>query len=88
MPPASPEPPSGEPPQHPFAVALEWVSRIAAAVIVMVGLGLGGRWLDQKLGTRYWVLVGFLFGLPVGIGYLIWVTHRLQSERKPPSQSS
>ncbi len=86
VPPTSTQPPDGSPQPSPMALALEWVSRILAAVLVMVGLGLGGQWLDRKFGTRYWVLVGFLIGLPVGLGYLIWITRRLQSGGKPPEK--
>lgn len=48
-----------------------WVSRIFAAVAVMVVPGLAGQWLDQRWGTGFLGLVGFALGMVSGIAYLL-----------------
>ncbi len=70
-----PQPPSEPQGPSPLALALEWVSRILAAVVVMVGPGLLGQWADARWGTRHWALLGFAVGMPIGLAYLIWITH-------------
>ena len=71
-----PEPPK----QHPMAAAMQWVSRILAAALMMVLPGLAGQWLDGKLETSFLTLVGFAFGLIGSMYYLIAITKR---EAKP-----
>ncbi len=62
------------PPQHPMAAAMQWVSRIMAAGLMMVLPGLAGQWLDKRLGTGFIVLAGFAAGLAMSIAYLIAIT--------------
>ena len=57
-----------------MALAMSWVSRIIAAVLVMVLPGLAGQWLDQRLGTTVLALAGFAFGLIGGVFYLLAIT--------------
>ena len=57
--------------RSPFAAGMEWASRIFAVVIVMVGPGLVGQWLDRRRGTGFLALIGFALGLTGGIAYLI-----------------
>lgn len=59
---------------HPIGRAAEWVTRVLTVVILMVGPGFLGNWIDQKLGTRFLVVLGFLFGLTAGIYYLLVLT--------------
>lgn len=73
--------PGGSPPVNapsdqpsPIGLALEWVSRIFAVVMVMVLLGLFGQWLDGQFGTGFLVLVGFGVGLTAGIWLLLSMT--------------
>jgi hypothetical protein len=58
----------------PFAEAMEWVSRIAAVALMMVLPGLGGQWLDGRLGTKFVGLLGFALGVTSGIAYLVMMT--------------
>jgi F0F1-type ATP synthase assembly protein I len=47
---------------------------------IVVGL-LGGRWLDQRLGTRGWLMViGFLFGVAASFNILFKAARRLREE--------
>lgn len=73
---ASPEP------EQPMAAAMQWVSRIFAAAILMVLPGLAGQWLDEKLGSRFLVLLGFGGGLVSGMLYLIGQTRQAELRRK------
>ena len=58
----------------PLSIALEWVSRITAVALVMVLPGLLGYWLDQKLGTGFLMLAGFVFGIVGGMYSLLALT--------------
>ncbi len=57
-----------------MAAAMQWVSRIMAAGLMMVLPGLAGQWLDGRLGTSFLVLVGFAAGIWIAIAYLIAIT--------------
>lgn len=47
---------------------------------VVVGL-LGGRWLDQRFGTRGWLtVIGFLFGIAASFNILFKAARRLREE--------
>ena len=61
-------------PQNPMTAAMQWVSRIMAAGLMMVLPGLAGQWLDGRLGTSFIVLVGFAAGIWFSIAYLIAIT--------------
>jgi hypothetical protein len=82
--PLTPEPTvSGEPDgRPPMALAMEWVSRILAVVVVMIAPGLLGGWLDKRLGTGFLTLLGFALGLTAGTAYLLVVT-RSKRPRAP-----
>jgi hypothetical protein len=60
--------------------AIEVMSRVFAAVAVMVLPGIAGQWLDNKWGTGYLALVGFLFGVPFGIYYLLETSGALRKK--------
>lgn len=64
---------------NPMAIALEWVARIIAIGFEMVLPGLAGQWLDQRFGTSYLAIGGFVFGVVAGIWHLIVMT-------RPPSR--
>jgi hypothetical protein len=67
----------------PMAIAMEWVSQVTTVVLEMVLPGLGGQWLDGKLDTGYLGLLGFAFGVTLGVWHLIWMTRpRNQSPRR------
>ena len=67
--------------------AFDWVARIMAVALVMFLPGLGGEWLDNRLGTNFLVLIGFAFGLTVGVAYLIWITQTLNRRKDDNSKT-
>ena len=62
------------PPQHPMALAMQWVARITAAGLMMVLPGLAGQWCDGWFGTGFLALGGFAVGIAVSIVYLVAIT--------------
>ena len=62
------------PPADPVALAMEWVSKITTVALEMVLPAIGGRYLDQRLGTKYWALAGLVLGFSVGIWHLLQMT--------------
>lgn len=63
-----------------MAEAMNWVSKITTVALEMVLPGLAGLWLDHQLETRFFILLGFAFGVPLGIWHLIVMTKRRDSE--------
>ena len=60
---------------HPFAIAMQWVSRITTVALEMVLPGLAGLWLDGRWGTSPLLgLVGFGLGMTLGIYHLVQMT--------------
>lgn len=73
----------------PAAFAYGWVARMTTVVLEMALPGLGGQWLDSKLGTNYWVIVGFVAGFALGIFHLLQMVKQQgpknsQSDESPP----
>ena len=62
--------------------ALDWVSRILSVVVVMVGPGLLGQWLDKKFELNFLATIGFIGGLVCGIAYLLWLVKRAGSRKQ------
>ena len=58
-------------PQHPLALAFEWVSKITTVALEMVLPGVAGVWLDKQWGTSWIALLGFSVGLVVGMWHLL-----------------
>ncbi|GIW92948.1 MAG: hypothetical protein KatS3mg110_0989 [Pirellulaceae bacterium] len=56
-----------------WATAVQWLSVATTVAGVILAFGWLGHWLDQRLGTRFLVVVGFLLGLVSGMGYLLAV---------------
>lgn len=54
--------------------AMDIVSKVAAAVFMMVVPGVIGQKLDQRWDTGYLALLGFLFGNLFGFYYLITIS--------------
>jgi hypothetical protein len=54
-----------------MVVAMQWVARITTVVIEMVAPGLAGQWADRRWGTNFLGLLGFAFGLTLGIWHLV-----------------
>ena len=59
---------------HPVGDAMGWVARIIAAGLIMVLPGLGGNWVDQRLGTHFVALLGFAVGIAWSLVYLLAIT--------------
>jgi Putative F0F1-ATPase subunit Ca2+/Mg2+ transporter len=70
------------PAQHPLALAMEWVAKITTVGLVMVLPAVGGEYLDTRLGTKYWVLIGLGCGVVAGMVHLLRIT---RSPPKPPT---
>ncbi len=68
-----------DPPRHPTAVALEWSTKITTVALEMCLPAVGGWYLDQMWGTRFWVLIGAVIGPPVGIWHLLRMTQQAQA---------
>jgi hypothetical protein len=65
-----------------MAVAMQWVGRIFAAVLVMCLPGLAGQALDRRCGTHIIGPAGFVVGLVAGVAYLIAFTRKTEAERR------
>ncbi len=65
-----------------IAIALEWVGRIFAVVLLMWLPGWAGGWLDRRWGTHYLEIVGFVVGLVLGMGALIAMTRAADAARR------
>lgn len=61
--------------RSPVAIAAMWASRIMTVSLEMVLPGVGGWWLDSRLGvTPLFTFVGFLLGVSMGMWHLIVMT--------------
>lgn len=54
----------------PIGEALVWVSRIIALGLTMFLPGVGGGWLDRRLGTSFLGPAGLILGFALG---LLWI---------------
>lgn len=71
-------------PDSPIADAFQWVARMTAAALMMVLPGLFGQWVDRKLGTSWFALVGFGLGIAGALAYLLAVTAVLSRRNQSP----
>jgi len=62
------------PNREPLALAMEWVAKITTVALEMVLPAVGGRYLDTRFGTSYWVPVGLVVGFAVGMWHLLLMT--------------
>ena len=62
------------PNRDPFSLAMEWVAKITTVGLEMVLPAVGGKYLDGRLGTSHWVLVGMVLGFIVGFWHLLQMT--------------
>jgi hypothetical protein len=51
----------------PVGAAFGWAARIMAVGLTMVLPGIGGRWLDSRLGTGFCEPAGFVLGFTAGL---------------------
>ena len=63
-----------------MAEGMNWVSKITTVALEMVLPGLAGLWLDNQLGTRFFTLLGFALGVPLGMWHLIAMTKSNRNE--------
>jgi len=57
---------------------MEWVAKITTVALEMVLPAVGGSYLDSRMGTSYWVVVGLVVGFGTGMWHLLQMT-------RPPS---
>ncbi len=60
----------------PLAVAMEWVAKITTVGLEMVLPAIGGAYLDKRIGTTYWALIGVALGMVVGMWHLLQMTRK------------
>ena len=68
----------------PASEALNWLSRILAIGMVMLGSGWLGGQVDRFFNTQFFTVIGFLIGMSIGLAALIGILKR--SNDKPPSR--
>lgn len=54
-----------------LALAMQVLATVSTVVGMILVLGLGGHWLDRRLGTGVFAGVGFALGLAFGMYYLL-----------------
>ncbi len=63
-----------------IAEGMKWVSKITTVALEMVLPGLAGLWLDNQLETRFFALLGFALGVPLGMWHLVAMTKRKRND--------
>jgi hypothetical protein len=53
---------------------MEWVAKITTVALEMFLPALGGAFLDKRLGTNFWALVGLVLGMSWGFWHLLQMT--------------
>ncbi len=71
--PAGEDPPLDDGPVSPVGDAFAWASRILAIGLAMFLPGVGGNWLDSRLGTRFLGPVGLIFGFTAALVWLVQI---------------
>lgn len=71
----------------PLAAAMEWVAKITTVALEMALPAIGGGYLDTRLGTNYWALVGVVVGVVGGMWHLLQMTRPRKSEAKRNGKS-
>lgn len=71
-------------PRHPspYAAAIEWVAKITTVALEMALPAVGGSFLDQRFGTKYWTLIGLVLGVTFGLWHLLQMTKSKASRKK------
>ena len=64
-----------------MARAAGWTSEVTTIALEMVLPGLGGYWLDHRLGTKMvFLLLGVIFGFSLGLWHLLKLARALSEE--------
>jgi len=71
-----------EPKIDPLALGLEWATKITTVALEMVLPAIGGGYLDKRLGTSYWALIGVVVGMVVGMWHLLVMTRTKHVPKK------
>jgi uncharacterized protein YqgC (DUF456 family) len=61
---------------------MEWVAKITTVALEMFLPAVAGAYIDRRMGTGYWAIVGVVVGFVVGM----W--HLLQMTRRPATQAA
>lgn len=61
--------------------AFAWASRILAIGLAMFLPGVGGNWLDARLGTRFLGPVGLIFGFAAALFWLVQIGNSVKAPR-------
>ena len=67
----------------PVGEAFAWASRILAIGLAMFLPGVGGTWLDARLGTRFLGPVGLIFGFSAALFWLVQIGNSVKPYRQP-----
>ena len=65
----------------PVGEAFAWASRILAIGLAMFLPGVGGTWLDARLGTRFLGPVGLIFGFSAALFWLVQIGNSVKPYR-------
>lgn len=68
----------------PIGEALVWVSRITALGLMMFLPGVGGGWLDRRLGTSFLGPLGLILGVGVGLLRIVQLGGASRRDRVQP----
>lgn len=71
------------PKASPASEALNWLSRILAIGLVMLGCGWLGGQVDRFFNTQLFTAVGFLVGMTIGLAALIGILKRSNDKSQP-----
>lgn len=66
----------------PVGEAFAWASRILAIGLAMFLPGVGGTWLDARLGTRFLGPVGLIFGFSAALFWLVQIGNSVRPYRR------
>ncbi len=75
---------------EPLGDGLGWASRITGVALMMVLPGIGGTWLDERLGTGFWGPLGFILGMTGSLTWLVQLANqnvKKIKKKSPPSGS-
>jgi F0F1-type ATP synthase assembly protein I len=63
---------------------MEWVAKITTVGFEMFLPAVAGGFLDRRLGTGYWAIVGLVLGLTVGFWHLMRMTRPARNRPNQP----